>query len=123
MYDKKTREEIIKSSHERSKIYGIEKERVASKKILVGKDVSNAIENNKELIAIASPFMNILYDLLENSGFILLLTDKEGCILNIIGDGATLKAAEDLNMIVGAYMDEGSVGTNAMGTAIKEDAD
>lgn len=122
LYSKKNREEMIKNSHERSRGYGIEKERVTSKKILEGSEVSTALRKSKKLMDIAAPFMQMLYNLLQDSGFILLLTDKDGCILNIIGDNSIVEAAKDLNMIIGAYMDEGSIGTNAMGTAIKEDS-
>lgn len=113
---------MIKNSHERSRGYGIEKERVTPKKILEGSEVSTALRKSKKLMDIAAPFMQMLYNLLQDSGFILLLTDKDGCILNIIGDNSIVEAAKALNMIIGAYMDEGSIGTNAMGTAIKEDS-
>lgn len=113
---------MIKNSHERSRGYGIEKERITPKKILEGSEVSTALRKSKKLMDIAAPFMQMLYNLLQDSGFILLLTDKDGCILNIIGDNSIVEAAKALNMIIGAYMDEGSIGTNAMGTAIKEDS-
>ncbi len=119
---KKNHDEMIKNSHERSIMYGIERERITSKKILAEHEVSDAIRKNRQLINIATPFIKVLYDFLSGSGFIVLLTDKEGCILNIIGDKDILEAARGLNMVVGAYMDEGSIGTNAMGTAIKEDS-
>ncbi|KYH34605.1 acetoin dehydrogenase operon transcriptional activator AcoR [Clostridium tepidiprofundi DSM 19306] len=120
-YTKELHDEIIRKSHERSLKYGIEKERVESKKILKGSEISLNIKKNQELIRIATPFIKNLYDILKGSGFLIILTDKDGCILYIIGDKNVMYAAEELNMIVGAYMDEKSIGTNAMGTAIKED--
>lgn len=122
LYDKKKKEEIIKNSHQRSKVYGIEKERTFSKKILMGNEVSSALDKNKELIEVAFEFINMLYDFLDTSGFIIFLTDNEGCILNIIGDKKIIESAKRLDMVVGTYMDEKNIGTNAMGTAIKEDA-
>lgn len=119
---KEKHDEIIKKSHERCIEYGIEKERVSPKKILIGQQVSENIDRNKDLIRVAEPFMNILYNFLEGSGFFIILTDKEGCILNLVGDKEVIKAALELNMVIGAYMDEKSIGTNAMGTAIKEDS-
>jgi PAS domain S-box-containing protein len=122
MYLKNKHDEIIKKSHERCIEYGVEKERVLPKKILRGKEVSENINNNKDLIRVAAPFMDILYNFLEGSGFFIILTDKEGCILSLVGDENVLTASKELNMVVGAYMDEKSIGTNAMGTAIKEDS-
>lgn len=120
-YNKENREEIIKKSHERSQKYGIQREQIVSKKILKGQAVVDNIKNNEELIRIAAPFMKIIYDFLIGSGFFIILTDKEGCILNIIGDKGILDAARDMDMVIGAYMDEKSIGTNAMGIAISED--
>jgi sigma-54 dependent transcriptional regulator, acetoin dehydrogenase operon transcriptional activator AcoR len=122
MYLKNEHNEIIKKSHERCIEYGVEKERVLSQKILTGKEVSENIQNNKDLIRVAAPFMDSLYNFLEGSGFFIILTDKEGCILNLIGDQDVMHAATELNMVVGAYMDEKNIGTNAMGTAIKVDS-
>ncbi|MCS4464332.1 PAS domain-containing protein [Clostridium botulinum] len=42
-------------------------------------------------------------------------------MLKIIGDKEVMDIANNLNMVVGAFMSENSIGTNAMGTAIKED--
>jgi sigma-54 dependent transcriptional regulator, acetoin dehydrogenase operon transcriptional activator AcoR len=61
-----------------------------------------------------------LYEAVANSGFFILLTDQEGCILRSVGDPDTIEQSIKLNMVVGAYMDERSIGTNAMGTAIHE---
>ncbi len=121
MYSKGSREEIIKKSHERSQKYGIKKEQVISRKILKGQQVVDNIKNNNELIRTAEAFMNIIYDFLVGSGFFIILTDKDGCILNIIGDKGILDAAKEMDMVIGAYMDEKSIGTNAMGIAISED--
>lgn len=117
----KNHEEIIKKSHERSNKYGIETSRIYPKKILTKEEIPLLMKKNRDLIRIASPFIKILYDFLEGSGFFIVLTDNEGCILSTIGDKDILAAAKELNMVVGAYMDENSIGTNAMGTAIKED--
>lgn len=122
MNNKSSHSDIVKRSHERSLSYGIEKERVVSKKILSGEDAALNIMKNKEVLRVAAPFMENLYDFLAGSGYILVLTDRDGCILSIIGDNEIVKAAAELDMIVGAYMDERSIGTNAMGTAISENS-
>lgn len=119
-YSEEFKKVIIKKSHIRSELYGIEKERIEPKKILKGTEMSKALQENKEIIEVASPIMGNLYDMVHNSGFFIILTDREGCILKIMGDDNVLKTAEELNMVTGAYMNEKSIGTNAMGTAIKE---
>lgn len=120
-YSKDNQNEIIKKSHERSIDYGIEKNRVFPKMVLKQKEMDDNIEKNEKLLNIATPFIEDLFDFLVGSEFFIILTDNEGCILKIIGDVAVLKIAHNLNMVVGAYMSENSIGTNAMGTTIKED--
>ena len=111
---------IVRRSHHRSEKFGIRKEQVISNKILSNSDLKENLENNQELVSVARPFINDLYHSLQDSGFIIILTDKEGCILHLIGDGQTKKAAKEQNMIPGAFMDESHIGTNAMGIALKE---
>ncbi len=120
IYGKDKQDNIIKKSHERSVYFGIEENRVFPKKILKGDEITNNIEKNKSFLKIASQFIEILYDFLKGSEFFIILTDKEGCILKIIGDKEVMNIANNLNMVVGAFMSENSIGTNAMGTAIKE---
>lgn len=120
IYGKDKQDNIIKKSHERSVYFGIEENRVFPKKILKGDEITNNIEKNKKFLKIASQFIEILYDFLKGSEFFIILTDKEGCILKIIGDKKVMDIANKLNMVVGAFMSENSIGTNAMGTAIKE---
>lgn len=120
-YNKKDQVEIVKKSHERSAKYGIEKNRIFPKKILNFEEANHTLENNQRLLNNATPFIKILYDFLEGSGFFIVLTDKEGCILNVIGDKDVVEMALNLNMVVGAYMSENSIGTNAMGIALKDD--
>ncbi len=119
---KKSHEEIIQESHERSKEFGVEKSRVFPKKVLSEDELRRLLYQNKELMDIATPFLEELSDFLKGTGYILVLTDHEGCILRVMGDKKTISEAEFLNMVMGAYMSENSIGTNAMGTAISENA-
>jgi sigma-54 dependent transcriptional regulator, acetoin dehydrogenase operon transcriptional activator AcoR len=120
-YNKENQKNIIEKSHERSKTYGIEENRIFPKIVLSSKQMADKIDKNKNLLNSALKFIEILYDFLKGSGFFIILTDREGCILQITGDSDVLDTAQKMNMTAGAYMSESSIGTNAMGTAIKED--
>lgn len=115
-----TKKEIIRKSHQRCEKYGVNKEQVFPSIILKDNEVSNHLLRNEYLLKIASPFIDIIYDAVANSGFFILLTDNKGCILRSVGDSDIIAESEKLNMVVGAYMNEESIGTNAMGTAISE---
>jgi PAS domain S-box-containing protein len=99
---------------------GVPLDRVYSAKIITGKELQKKLEERQELILTAGPFIDQLYNFVKGSGFFAILTDEGGCVLNLIGDEGILAEAYRLKMIPGAYMDEDSIGTNAMGTAIVE---
>ena len=113
---------FIKRSHDRSKAFGIDPKRQYPKHIINDIEFQHNLEENKELLEIADPIILQLLETVEKNGFVIVLTDSEGCILKIVGGKNTLKAARDLNMVEGASMSEKSIGTNAMGTAISENA-
>lgn len=112
--------EFIRISHERCKMYNINYNQIYSNKILDEKELFEKMEENRELVLAAAPIMNKIYDFVKGSNFFSILTDKEGCILNVIGDEEILSEAFRFKMIPGAYMDEENIGTNAMGTCITE---
>jgi transcriptional regulator of acetoin/glycerol metabolism len=112
--------EFIRISHERCKMYNINYNQIYSNKILDEKELFVKMEENRELVLAAAPIMNKIYDFVKGSNFFSILTDKNGCILNVIGDEEILSEAFRFKMIPGAYMDEENIGTNAMGTCIAE---
>lgn len=113
-------DDIIRKSHHRCIRYGIDKEMVKPRKILKGKELRAILDENKNLIEIAKPFMKTIYDFLEGSGFSIYLTDKDGSVLTIFGDKNIIEDQARLGIIVGTDMSEKSAGTNAIGTAIYE---
>lgn len=112
--------DYIQRSHERSRQYAINPEQIYSRKIISGEQLTQKITQNQELILIAEPFMDQLYDFVKGSNFLLILTDATGCILNILGDEAILNEAFLLQIVPGVYMDEPSIGTNAIALALTE---
>jgi len=112
--------EIVNRSHKRCSQYGIEKSRSLPATIYKGEELNVLLEKNNELIKIARPFMEILYDLLRGSGFSIYLTDKVGIVLTIIGDRDIIEDQTRVGIIVGSDLSEKSAGTNAMGTALYE---
>ncbi|MGL5244354.1 MAG: sigma-54-dependent Fis family transcriptional regulator, partial [Sarcina sp.] len=111
---------LIEKSHERCKNYGLKKDDIYSKRVLNYNELSKLFKKNKEFIEISKPYMYMVNSILQQGDFIIVLTDNNGCILHIQGNEKVVKEFEDINLIVGAYMDEQSIGTNAMGIALKE---
>ncbi|MCU6396766.1 hypothetical protein KW820_22825, partial [Enterobacter quasiroggenkampii] len=76
------------------------------------------LRENVELVSVAHSIMENLYNTISGSGFALFLSDKDGYILDVIGDENILEKAEELRFIKGALWSEKAVGTNARGTCL-----
>jgi PAS domain S-box-containing protein len=111
----------IPRSHARCREMGINTARVFSSLILTDDVLRRRLEEKRDLMVAAEPFMNQLYNFVKGSNFFSILTDEDGCILSVIGDEDILSQAFNLKMVPGSYMDESHIGTNAMGTALAEE--
>lgn len=110
----------IEASHVRCVNKGVKPENIFSTKVLEGEVLIQKLVQNKELIKTAAPFLEHLYNFVRGSDFFVILNDAEGCILSVTGDEKILSEAHRLKMIPGVYMDEESIGTNAMSMVISE---
>ncbi|GAA0078612.1 sigma-54-dependent Fis family transcriptional regulator [Clostridium sp. CTA-5] len=112
---------LIENSHKRSESYGVKKKSNYSKKILSGERLEKILIKNKELIEVSKVYIDMVFSAVMDNEFIIVLTDNNGCILYIKGIEENISKLDCINISIGAYMDEQNIGTNAMGTAIKED--
>lgn len=76
------------------------------------------IEKNSELISVSKPIMEGIYSMVSGSGFAIMLADKDGYIIEVIGDRDIMDRANELNFLKGELWTENIVGTNAIGTAL-----
>ncbi len=76
------------------------------------------IKENVELVSVAHSIMKNLYNTISGSGFALFLADKDGYILDVIGDDNILEKAQELRFTKGSLWSEKTVGTNAIGTCL-----
>lgn len=86
--------------------------------ILEDHEVNRILERNRDIIEIAKPFMINLYGLFRNSGFIIVLCDEHGYIMESFGDMECMSDARKLRFVKGASWQENEVGTNAIGIAL-----
>ena len=113
-------DKYVEASHNRCNRMELLPENLFSTKVIEGLELQKVLERNSELILNATTFMNHLYNFVKGSEFFALLCDREGCILNVVGDEKILLEASKLKMVTGAYMDEAHIGTNAMSLALFE---
>lgn len=121
MIEERIKEYDIKGSHRRCIKSGLTVDAIFSRKIIGKEELQKKLQENRDLILTAIPYMEQLYDFVKGSNYFALLLDKEGCILNALGDSEILDLAFKMKMVPGAYMDEYNVGTNAMSIALQVD--
>lgn len=78
------------------------------------KKLEEILYANNFLVALAKPYMEILAQVVDETGFIGFLASKEGYILHTIGDPALIKSAENGFVRVGEIRTEKLAGTTAV---------
>jgi len=87
---------------------------------IIGLELKEKIHESQHLIKIARPFIHNLYGFIKGSGFQVVLADREGVILEVIGDPEIIKRTKQIQLCPGGNWSEPEKGTNAIGTAIFE---
>lgn len=80
--------------------------------------LSKRLAEKKEVIDLVRPFMANLYKFVEGTGFVVVLTDEQGYIIEMFGDNDTLNNPMTSDFFLGANWREDEAGTNAIGTAL-----
>lgn len=86
---------------------------------LDAQDLNRLLREKDQLITIAEPFMANLYKFVQGSGFVVVLTDENGSIMEMFGDADTLQNPMTEDFFRGASWHETEAGTNAIGTALE----
>ena len=73
---------------------------------------------HRALLAAAAEVFADLTELLAGSRSIMLLTNPDGVVLEVVGDLCTLDEGQGIHLMPGGDWSEGTVGTNGIGTAL-----
>ncbi len=77
-------------------------------------------EASQLLIRAARLVMSHLSDFLSDSGYVIVLSDADGCLLEVIGDVGVRSRLARIDFVPGGDWSETAAGTNALGTAIAD---
>lgn len=80
--------------------------------------LNELLKKKQPLIDIALPFMQNLYRFVAGSGFVVLLCDERGYLMETVGDPEVLRGNHGLNLQPGALWTEAEVGNNGVGTTL-----
>lgn len=111
---------LIAASWKRCYAYEVDPYDGVCHQVLDQDEFAKAHQRRYQLIDIGLPLMQKLYNYVTGSGFLVMLTDERGIILEMLGDEETIQKAREINFFKGAVWTEEQVGTNAIGTVLKE---
>ena len=83
-------------------------------------ELRERLYKNQNLVKIARPSMENLYQFVRGTGFEVVLTDESGYLLEVLGDEKIVKRTRTIHLCPGGNWNETVKGTNAIGTAIFE---
>ena len=109
---------LIQNSWRRSLDGGIDAHGSAAPINSDREEIDHLIRANADLIAAARPCFAAVSRMVEGTGAMIVLTNRDGVLVEALGDKATLTAGADIHLTVGGRWDECSVGTNGIGTAL-----
>jgi transcriptional regulator of acetoin/glycerol metabolism len=92
----------------------------AEPEVVAPVELQDRQERLADVQTVAKAEMANLYQQLAGSGYAIMLTDRDGVLLNYFGDPAFTHAASKTGLMTGAVWSERVQGTNGMGTCLVE---
>jgi sigma-54 dependent transcriptional regulator, acetoin dehydrogenase operon transcriptional activator AcoR len=112
---------VISDSHFRSQAFGIRCDDEPDFSRPVHTELGLVLEENRFLLQHATPVMETLYEQIVNTHSMVLLTSHKGLVLHSLGDSDFLEKASRVALMPGVDWSEQNKGTNAIGTALREE--
>jgi len=109
---------IIRDSWQRCRKTGLDPNLRLARFVLDRDSMAKRYDRNRPLLEVALPTMKTLYSFVAGSGFVVTAFDREGVLLEVLGDTEMIQAARRGNFIRGADWSEHNGGTNAVGTVL-----
>ena len=110
--------DVIEGSWVRCVSAGVDPQRSQAAPPLSEDALAALQHGHHDLIGASVPIMGQVRDFLAESGTIMILADPTGTILESEGDPTTVDEAWSIRLVAGANWNEGTCGTNAIGTAL-----
>ena len=88
------------------------------KTILTPEQVEERIAARRTYCEVAVPYLQVLYDFIKGSEFVVILSDEEGYLLFEEGDPGIMEIARKGGLVKGACRSERRLGTNGIGTVL-----
>jgi len=112
----------IYRSWQRSLEFNVDHTLVSNQDILSSASLKVRRNAQESLIRASKPILPYIFSLLGSTKYTVLLGDNDGYIIEAIGDAPFMSKAQKVNLSPGASWSEEVRGTNAIGTALSDNA-
>ncbi|MBP1759870.1 MAG: transcriptional activator of acetoin/glycerol metabolism [Firmicutes bacterium] len=112
----------IYRSWQRSLEYQVNHSLVSYQDILTTARLKERRDSQESLIRASEPVLPYIFSLLGSTQYTVLLGDNDGYIMEAVGDAPFMNKAQKVNLSPGASWREEIRGTNAIGTALRDNA-
>jgi transcriptional regulator of acetoin/glycerol metabolism len=112
----------IYRSWQRSLEFNVDHTLVSNQDILSSASLKVRRNAQESLIRASKPVLPYIFSLLGSTKYTVLLGDNDGYIIEAIGDAPFMSKAQKVNLSPGASWSEQVRGTNAIGTALSDNA-
>ena len=109
---------FVVASWLRSQQLGINPAGRAAPLVARGDAIARLRQRHADLVSAAAVVFAQVAETFSGSRSMMLLTNNEGLVLDVIGDRRTLEEGEDIHLTCGGDWREDAVGTNGIGTAL-----
>ncbi len=116
------RRQAISHSHQRCQALGVVAAAVPEICPVPAAGLRQSLEQHRRLYQQAAPVMEMLFEQIVSTHSMVVLTDPRGTILHAVGDNGFLEKAQRVALAPGVNWSEASKGTNAIGTALFNEA-
>ncbi|WP_434510640.1 sigma-54-dependent Fis family transcriptional regulator [Desulfitobacterium sp. AusDCA] len=113
---------VIYRSWQRSLDFNVNRSNISQNMILSAHHLRELKDTQIDLIQAAEPVLPYLFKLLVSANYLVLLCDKNGFILDSLGNGPFISKAQRVHLSPGVNWREDVKGTNAIGTALSENS-
>lgn len=113
-------EEEIKASYKRSANHGVPRSLLASpeSRRLTPMELDKRIQRNSHILTVVLDQIKLMRGILEDSSFCMAISDTDGYVLYVMGDGPVLEQFKKRNCMPGYRWQEQDVGTCAIGLTL-----
>ncbi|WP_409977622.1 MULTISPECIES: sigma-54-dependent Fis family transcriptional regulator [unclassified Bradyrhizobium] len=109
---------IIEQSWQRSVRSGVDARCRGSSLIVSPDDINQLRRKNEDLLSATANTLRRVAEVLGDAATMVVITDKNGVVLDVGGDLRTIDSGHDIRLELGAAWGEAVTGTNGIGTAL-----